>query len=54
MESALALVGAGVFGTRLLDRLRSTLKRAEPHRKLEGLWQRLREIEAAQQSGRPE
>jgi hypothetical protein len=54
VESALALVGAGVFGTRLLERLRSILKRAEPHRKLEGLLQRLREIEAAQQSGRPE
>jgi hypothetical protein len=45
VESALALVGAGVFGTRLLERLRSILKKAEPHRKLEGLWQRLREIE---------
>jgi len=45
VESALALVGAGVFGRRLLERLRSILKRAAPHRNLEGLWQRLREIE---------
>lgn len=48
VESALALIGAAVFGRRLLERLRSILKRAKPHRKLEGLWQRLREIEAAQ------
>lgn len=45
IESALALVGASVFGRRLLERLRSILKRAAPHRKLEGLWRRLREIE---------
>lgn len=53
VESALALVGAGVFGTRLLERLRSILKRAEPHRKIEGLWQRLREVELSQQVRSP-
>lgn len=54
VECALALVAAGVFGRRLLERLRSILKRAEPHRKLESLWKRLREIEAAQQAKSPE
>lgn len=54
VESALTLVAAGVFGTRTLERMRSILKRAEPHRKLEGLWQRLREIELSQQVGSPQ
>ncbi|WP_395788594.1 zinc-ribbon domain containing protein [Aquimonas sp.] len=47
VESALTLVAAGMFGTRTLERMRSLLKQAEPHRKLEGLWRRLREIEEA-------
>lgn len=47
VESALALVAARVFDRRSLERVRSVLKRMGPHRKLEVLWQRVREIEEA-------
>lgn len=45
VECALDLVSAGVFGRGPLERVRALLKRAEPHRKLEALWMRLREAE---------
>ncbi|MCG6118638.1 MAG: zinc-ribbon domain-containing protein [Aquimonas sp.] len=47
VECSLALVAAGVFGRRPLERVRAILKKAKPHLKLQTVWERLREIEEA-------
>jgi hypothetical protein len=46
VECSLALVAAGIFGRRVLERVRSILKKAGPLEKFESLWQRLREMES--------
>jgi hypothetical protein len=44
-ESALSLVEGGVFGIRVLDRVRRLLKSSGPAEALSSLWQRVRALE---------
>jgi hypothetical protein len=45
VECSLALVEAGVFGKRQLDRVRGILKRVPADPKTQALWERVRALE---------